>query len=141
MIEVIDRLLQHQFVYPLRISQFILALAIFTFAALMPGTYVPTVSSDHSLHFVGNTLLFLSASAAFIGRTKLGILALLLAPYSLLIEASQWLTPSRQMDIQDAIANMAGLAVGYLLAHLAEWTWRWLKTRRPSPSQAHGKMP
>ena len=124
MIQVIDRFFKSRLFFWVRTIQFIIAIAIFTFAALMPGGYVPQVSSDHTLHFLGNTLLFLSACVAFFGRMKFGILVLLLIPYSLLIEVSQWLTPSRQVDISDIAANMAGLAVGYLLAFFLERLWR-----------------
>lgn len=140
-IEIIERLLHNQLVFRLRVFQFILALAIFTFAALMPSGYVPAVGSDHSLHFVGNILLFLSASAALLRRAKLGLIALVLAPYSLLIEASQWLTPNRQVDIADAGVNLTGLAVGWLLALLVDWVWQRVKAAVPPRSQVAGKTP
>lgn len=124
MIKSFDRFLKSRSFFWLRISQFIIALCIFTGAALLPGNKLPDIPSDQTLHFFGNTLLFLSASVAFMGRTKLGILVLLLVPYSLLIEMSQSLSPGRQVDIHDVWANLAGLAVGYLLAHLCEWLWR-----------------
>ena len=106
-----------------RVIQFFVAIGIFTFAALMPANYVPSGTQDHTLHFIGNTLLFLSASVAAFGRMKLGLLILLLIPYSLLIELSQWLTPTRQVDSKDIAANMLGLSCGYLIAHLTEWLW------------------
>jgi glycopeptide antibiotics resistance protein len=124
MIRIIDNLLKSRLFFWVRIIQFIIALAIFAFAALMPNSYVPQGASDHTLHMMGNTLLFLSASVALMGRLKLGILIFLLIPYSLLIEASQSLTPGRQVDIHDVWANLAGLAIGYLLAHIFEWIWQ-----------------
>lgn len=123
MISVIDRFLKSRFFLYIRLGQFALALAIFAFAALMPGKYVPAVTTDKTMHLVGNTLLMLSACVALMGRMKLGILLLMLIPYSLLIEASQWLTPGRQVDIKDVAANMAGLGIGYVLSHLIEFLW------------------
>lgn len=99
----------------------------------MPAAYVPT-QSDHTLHFFGNVLLFLSASVASFGRMKLGMLVLLLIPYSLLIELSQWLTPSRQVDSKDVIANMLGLTCGYMLAHVIERLWSRLKKVSQPPA-------
>jgi VanZ family protein len=132
MIKTLDRFLKSRCFFWLRISQFILALCIFTSAALLPGDKLPEISSDHTLHFFGNALLFLSASVAFMGRTKLGILILLLVPYSLLIEMGQSLSPGRQVDIHDVWANIAGLAAGYLIAHLCEWVWRKISNNRNS---------
>ena len=104
MILAIDRFLKSRLFLYIRLGQFALALAIFAFAALMPGKYVPGVSSDKTMHFIGNLLL-------------------MLMPYSLLIEASQSLTPGRQVDLKDVFANMLGLGVGYVLSHLIEYIW------------------
>lgn len=123
MILTIDRFLKSRLFLYIRFGQFALALAIFACAALMPGEYVPGVASDKTMHFIGNLLLMLSACVALMGRMKLGLLLLMLIPYSLLIEASQWFTPGRQMDIKDVTANMLGLGVGYLLSHLIEHIW------------------
>lgn len=129
---MLDALLRTKIVLFLRVAQFFTALAIFTYAALMPATYITTSQPDHVLHFIGNTLLFLSASIAAFGRMKLGILILLLIPYSLLIELSQWLSPSRHVDSKDIIANMLGLTCGYIIAHASEWLWSRLIRRANS---------
>lgn len=113
----------------LRILQFFLAAGIFAYAALMPASHINTSHSDHTLHFVGNVLLFLSASVAAFGRMKLGLLILMLIPYSLLIEMTQWLTPSRTVDSKDVMANMLGLVCGYVIALVVERVWTVL-TRR-----------
>jgi VanZ family protein len=113
----------------LRIIQFLIALMVFTAGALMPSNYITASTSDHTLHFIGNALLFLSASVAAFGRMKLGMLILLLIPYSLLIELSQWLTPSRQVDSKDMIANMLGLTCGFLMAHAVERGWSRLRRK------------
>lgn len=139
MLKIIDRFLKSRGFFWLRIAQFVLAAGIFTFAALMPGEYVPQIAPDRTLHFIGNILLFLSASVAFMGRMKLGLLVLMLVPYSLLIEAGQWLSPGRQVDLRDVGANMVGLAAGYVLAHLVEWIWLRLSSRRVEHSQKSGE--
>lgn len=119
----LDRLLRTRFVLWVRVLQFFVAVGVFTYAALMPANHISTTQPDHTLHFVGNALLFLSASVAAFGRLKLGLLVLLLIPYSLLIELSQWLTPSRHVDSADVLANMLGLTCGYIIAHAVEWLW------------------
>jgi glycopeptide antibiotics resistance protein len=118
------QLLNSRFFYWVRKLQFGLALLIFAFVALMPGGLVPKVSSDQSLHFIGNVLLFLSASVAFAGSARLGLLAVFLVPYSMIIEICQWLTPTRTLDPNDAIANMAGLFCGFCIAILGEFIWK-----------------
>lgn len=124
MISFIDRFLKSRLFLCLRIGQFLLALAVFAFVALVPGDYIKDISTtDKSMHFIGNVLLMLSACVALMGRMKLVVLLLLLTPYSLLIEAGQWLSPGRHVDIKDVGANMAGLIAGYLLAHLIELIW------------------
>jgi glycopeptide antibiotics resistance protein len=110
--------------YWIRKLQFGLALFIFAFVALMPGGMVPKVSSDQSLHFAGNVLLFLSASVALLGSTRLVLLAVFLVPYSMLIEICQWLTPTRTVDPHDALANMAGLFCGYGIVLVGEFCWK-----------------
>ena len=132
MISVIDQLLKSRFFLYIRLGQFALALAIFAFAALMPGKYVPTVTTDKTMHFIGNMLLMLSACVALMGRMKLGLLVLMLIPYSLVIEASQWFSPDRQVDWRDVVANMLGLGVGYVLSHLIESVWRRFKDPGPA---------
>lgn len=122
-IKTLQALLQTKIVLGLKVAQFFVALALFTYLALMPATYIPTAHSDHTLHFVGNILLFLSASVAAHGRMKLGILILLLVPYSMLIEVAQWLSPSRQVDSADIVANMLGLICGFIIVHTVEWAW------------------
>lgn len=132
MISVIDQFLQSRFFLWIRFGQFILALGIFAFAALMPPSYIPNVSSDKTMHLVGNVLLMLSACVALMGRMKLGLLLLMLIPYSLLIETTQWLAPDRQVDLRDVVANMIGLVIGYLLAHVVEFSWNRLNRTMPS---------
>lgn len=100
----------------------------------MPPKYAaPLPSPDYVLHFVGNLLLFLSASLATYGRMNMGLLVIFLSCYSVLIELAQRFAPGRHVDAQDILANIAGLCVGLLLVHLIAWFWRWLnKTYLPS---------
>ena len=121
-----------------RRAQFGLALVIFAIAALMPSRYVTQATSDSTLHFIGNALLYLSASLALFDRVRLRHLLALLALYSLTIEFAQVLTPSRQLDPRDMFANVCGLMTGYGLALLVwEGCRRWLaRSAAPNPRQA-----
>lgn len=118
----------------MRAAQFALALGIFTFAALMPPRYaVPLQQPDYVLHFFGNLLLFLSASLATYGRMNMVLLVIFLTCYSVLIELAQRFAPGRHVDVQDILANLAGLCLGLILVNLIAWLWRWLyKTYVPS---------
>ena len=51
----------------IRRAQFPLALVIFTYYALIPGTQVHLVFSDKTTHFIGNATLYLSAWVALVG--------------------------------------------------------------------------
>lgn len=137
MISFIDDFLKSRLFLYIRLGQFILALAIFAGAALMPGEYVPHVSTDKTMHFVGNMLLMLSACVALMGRMKLGVLLLMLIPYSLLVEAGQWLAPGRQVDLKDVVANMLGLGAGYVVSHAIEYGWNKLN-RQNSAQEVKG---
>lgn len=130
MISLIEHFINTRLFFWLRWGQFALALTVFTGLALLPSTYINQMaSSDKSLHFLGNMLLFGSAWVAFFGRMKIGLVIILLVPYSLLVEVAQWLAPSRQVDYQDMLANMAGLLAGYVVANVIEWYWARLTFR------------
>ncbi len=124
MITFIDSILQSKLFRILRTAQFIIALAVFTLFALMPSRYVHEIpSSAPTLHFLGNLLIFASAWVAWRHRCRLLLLLIILIPYSILIELAQWLTPSRQVDPMDLIANFCGLFVGFLVAWGLESWW------------------
>lgn len=104
----------------LRVGQFIVALCIFTYAALMPASTLKTQLADTTLHFGGNVLLFLSAWLAGYGRLKIWQVLAMLVPYSLLVELAQWLAPSRMVDNFDMLINILGLATGLAIAFVAD---------------------
>lgn len=136
MINILNRLLNARWFFWVRASQFVVALSIFTFAALMPPRYVTVVQQpDYVLHFVGNLLLFLSASVATYGRMNLGLLIAFLTSYSILIEVAQRFAPGRHVALHDIFANLAGLAVGLVMVSLIAWFWRRL-TKNCVPSEA-----
>lgn len=103
-----------------RVGQFVVAVCVFTYAALMPASMLRTEQADSTLHFVGNFLLFLSAWLACYGRFNIGVVLLGLVPYSLAIELAQWLAPSRFVDSRDMLANGLGLATGAVVALAAD---------------------
>ncbi len=132
MIIIIDSILQSQLFRVLRVAQFVIALLVFTLFALMPSRYVQEIpSSAPTLHFVGNLLIFASAWVAWRHRCRLGLLLIILIPYSILVELAQGLTPSRQVDPLDLIANFCGLFVGIIVAWGLERWWR-QSNKRPA---------
>lgn len=137
MIKLIHSLIHTRFFSVLRVSQFLLAVLIFTVFALMPSSYVAELpASAPSMHFVGNFLLLTSAWVAWHGRTKLLFLVILLVPYSIMIELAQWLTPSRTVDKYDLAANMAGLFAAFCCALIMENIWRQLVRKYVHTSSA-----
>ncbi len=125
MINAINTLIQTRAFHWLRIIQFIIALCIFSFAALMPPQYATSLNQpDWSLHFLGNLLLFMSASVACYGRLKIALLVVLLLPYSVLIELAQHYMPGRFVDARDMLFNFLGLLAGLVIASLLEQLWR-----------------
>lgn len=132
MINAINRLIQTRTFHWLRIVQFIIALSIFSYAALMPAKYATSLNQpDWSLHFLGNLLLFMSASVACYGRLKIALLVVLLLPYSLLIELAQHYMPGRFVDTRDMLFNFLGLLAGLVIVSLLEQLWRRIN-RRPA---------
>ena len=124
MIASIDLFIKSRFFSYLRFLQFFAAIVIFTFAALMPQKYLAGVhATDSSLHFLGNVLLFLSASLALYKKLRFTTLVVLLLPYSVAIELAQWLTPARQVDPKDIFNNIAGLVTGLLIVYCLTNTW------------------
>lgn len=136
MINAINRLIRTRFFQWVRIVQFVAALCIFSYAALMPAQYVGALNQPAwSLHFLGNMLLFLSASVACYGRVKIAALVVLLLPYSILIELAQRFMPGRFFDTQDLLFNFLGLITGFLVASLLELLWHRIdRANRPKVS-------
>jgi hypothetical protein len=104
----------------IRRLQFPLAIVIFTYYALLPGTQVHLTVSDKTVHFLGNAILYLSAWVALGGRFRLLLLVSLLIPYSLFIELCQYFSPGRTVDVRDMVANVSGLWIGFCLAFVLE---------------------
>lgn len=113
----------------IRRLQFPLAIVIFTYYALLPGTQVHLVLTDKTTHFLGNATLYLSAWVALGGRFRLLLLISLLIPYSLFIELCQHFSPGRTVDWRDMVANVCGLWMGFCLAYglekIATYTGLW----------------
>lgn len=133
--DTIQQWLQSRWFFWLRILQFIAAMIIFAVAALMPSGYVKIQQPDYTMHFIGNVLLFLSASVATYGRLKLGLLIIFLVSYSILIELAQRLAPGRHVDVQDMMFNILGLLAGLVIVWLTEWSWRRLSANLASPNK------
>lgn len=107
------------------IAQFVLAVIIFTYAALMPSDQVTVNQSDTVLHVVGNFLLLTSAWLAFQTRISLHSLFALILPYSLFVEYAQVFTASRSYDVQDLLANAGGLIIALAFCYLLELFYKY----------------
>ncbi len=123
MIKRVQVLLSSHWFRWLCVSQFFLAIAIFTYLALMPFPQLPAHTTDKELHFIGNLLLMLSAYVATAGRFKVGLIILVLLPYSAAVEFSQYFTKTRQVDMHDLLANFLGLLSGFVIALIINWVW------------------
>lgn len=125
MITRIDQFLRSRPFRWLRIVQFLAAISLFSYAVLMPAEQVRVLDKpDWVMHFLGNLLLFMSASVAFYGRLRIPLLILFLLPYSLLLELAQRYAPGRSVDPRDMVYNLAGLTAGLLIVYFLELGWR-----------------
>ncbi len=115
----------------LRLMQFFLAIALFTFFALVPGGQIDVRAyNDKVMHFLGNFALYFSAWAAYRNRFNNMHLFLILIPYSVAMEFSQLLSPGRAFDLRDLAANLSGLATGLLLTFALERLYSQYKARQ-----------
>ena len=105
----------------LRSAFWICVLAILAMSLMPPVPQMPTTGWDKSNHMLGFAVLAVLAHWALPGRTALALLGLV--AFGGLIEILQSLTPYRQADFADLIADGAGLLVGEGLARLLTW-WR-----------------
>ncbi|WNO09492.1 VanZ family protein [Teredinibacter sp. KSP-S5-2] len=117
----LNSIISNASVTKIRQTQFLVAIAIFSTLSLIPNPDSLGINaSNTALHFIGNILLILSAWVACLGRYNIWMPLLFAIPYSILIELSQGLTATRQPEVVDILANIAGLAVGFLLCILLE---------------------
>jgi VanZ family protein len=125
---------------PLRYAHFwllggLLLLGFGLVSALSPlPSGLPSLN-DKLLHTVG-FLAFMVWFGGIFERRFLPGIALALAVYGLLIELLQSLTVTRQAEVPDLIADVAGILLGWLLsaAGLSRWCTKlesWLA--RPNP--------
>ncbi len=125
---------------PLRYAHFWLAAGLLLLGFGLVSSLSPLPSglpsiNDKLLHAVG----FLAFTVWFGGifeRRFLPGIALALAVYGLLIELLQSLTATRQAELPDLVADVAGILLGWLLsaAGLSRWCTKlesWLA--RPNP--------
>ena len=100
-----------------RMLQFLIALSIYCFFALVPNpqTYVKVHYSDLFLHGLGNFLLVLSTWLVIAGRNQPWLVLVVALPFSLVVELAQGLTDQRTVDHRDMIANFAGIGVGFIV--------------------------
>ena len=96
--------------------QFVLAVCIYLGLLLIKSPPVSNVDlNDSTLHFVGNFLLFSSAWVAF-GTNLSSIKILLLCiPFALAGEFAQHFVAERTVDPKDAMANLLGLFLAFVV--------------------------
>jgi VanZ family protein len=81
-----------------------------------PALEVSSGDSDKIMHLAGYALLtFWWAQLVTRQRWKLAVAVML---FGVLIEGLQGLTPDRQPDLFDALANTGGILLGWLIARL-----------------------
>ena len=104
-----------------RAGLLIAAIAI-TVLALMPATEVPITTSwdklDHWLAFF--TLSFL-ANHSFPQRSYWRVIAVALVAYGIGIELAQWITPDRDADAMDVVADSIGIVIYGAVLFARRW--------------------
>jgi VanZ family protein len=94
-------------------------LGVLVMSLLPPSSSLPTTGWDKSNHLLAFAVLAWLSHRARTGR-PVATPALLLA-YGGLIELLQSLTPDREADLLDLLADGVGLMVGELVARLMAW--------------------
>ena len=120
----IIRLFLHPLARSVRIVQFLLALAIYFYAALMPTNETPATLPAWLLHFIGNVLLILSAWTALFYWWRFRHIAIACISLALLAELAQGATATRIVDPLDLVSNAAGLMAGGSLCFVLEKAFR-----------------
>ncbi len=114
--KTLSQFLRHPLIRAVAILQFIIALVIFYWAALMPFDDEPSNIPAWALHLTGNILLALSTSIAIYPFFRLRSIFFMCCALSLAAELSQLLTANRFSDPFDAATNIVGLVIGCTLA-------------------------
>lgn len=98
-------------------------------AALTPGELAPTMTAsdkvDHLLGFAALSAAAMLALAPGLRSTLLASASML--AYGVLIELLQTQVPGRYGDVQDALADAVGVALGITMVTSLRWLFR---TRR-----------
>ncbi|MDB6164357.1 MAG: rane protein [Xanthomonadaceae bacterium] len=93
------------------------AIALVVVASLVPAFLLPQVpgGGDKVEHFTAYCLLAAAAVQLFLSRKSVVLSGLALIALGVALEIAQGLlTTTRQMDIQDALANTLGVVAGLL---------------------------
>ena len=108
---------------PLRVPLLWLALGwgmvtVACLGSLLPGRQVPMLAGYDKFYHVGTYLLLMVWFSGIYRRQRYPIIAFALAVLGLALEFAQGLMVSRYFDTYDLIANLIGIAAGFVLA----WT-------------------
>ncbi|MCE6993873.1 VanZ family protein [Saccharothrix sp. S26] len=101
-----------------RILPFVVAASLSVIVLFTPASGVPTAppGTDKVVHFLLFALLMATGTYA---RLPSGPLAIVLLGYAAVSEVLQWLITvlNRSGDVLDALVDVAGVAVAYLVVH------------------------
>lgn len=97
-----------------RIAFWLCALVVLVLALLPPGTPMPTTGWDKSNHMLAFATLALLAQRAWPGRGW--PIVICLVGYGVMIEWLQSLTPYRDADAIDVVADSIGVLLGLAVA-------------------------
>jgi VanZ family protein len=85
--------------------------------SLLPQASQPNMGSDKANHILAFGVLGLIGAGCWPGRLR--VLAVSLMLYGLGIEIAQTFTPDRTADIEDVVANAAGVLLAYAITEVA----------------------
>ncbi len=111
------------------ISQFVVALLIFSYFTLAPSPALGQVSNDKIWHFLGSALFYLSARLAFYRLHKVWFVLGFVLIYSACTELAQTLVPGRFFDLRDMTANALGAFSGFVLALAVQWIYGYMQPK------------
>jgi VanZ family protein len=101
----------------------LLLLALGLVVALEPAGSIPLPTLNDKLMHAGSFMAFMLWFGGVFEPRRAPLLALALTGYGVLIELLQMLTPTRQPEFLDVVADVAGVLLGWLLctAGFARW--------------------
>jgi VanZ family protein len=93
---------------------------LLTTVSLLPADALSaaTTINDKVAHFGCYAVFAILAAVLSLNSRRYGLLCIGLALYGLLLEGAQSFVPGRDSSLLDALANTAGVALGYIVLRL-----------------------